>query len=112
MSEEYTMSASVQGDTDRVRDDLRTAADDSQELLRTTSAQANARIQQARDRAQVALQRARHRLTELESQATRRAQDVRNATEGYVRENPWQAVLAAAGVGLALGIVVSLGRRR
>jgi len=106
------MSASVQGNSEKLKDDLRTAADDSQELVRETSVQANARIQQARERAQDALQRVRSRLSEFESQTARRAQEVRGATEDYVRENPWQSVLAAAGIGLALGIVVSLGRRR
>ena len=106
------MSASVQGNSDKLKDDLRTAAEDSQQALRETSAQASAKIKQARDRAQDALQRVRSRLTELESQTARRAKEARSATEDYVRENPWQSVLAAAGVGLALGIVVSLSRRR
>ena len=29
------------------------------------------------------------------------------ATEAYVRENPWQAVGIAAGVGLVLGLLIS-----
>lgn len=106
------MNASVQGDTEKLRDDLKTVAGDTEQSLRAASSQTGERMQQARERAQVTMQRARDRLADFQSEATRRAQEARTRTEGYVRENPWQSVLAAAGVGLALGIVVSLGRRR
>jgi ElaB/YqjD/DUF883 family membrane-anchored ribosome-binding protein len=106
------MNAGVQGDTEKLKDDLRTVAEDAEQLLRATSSQTSEKIQHARERAQVTLQRVRARLADFESEATRRAQEARNVTEDYVRENPWQSVFAAAGVGLVLGIVVSLGRRR
>ena len=49
------------------------------------------------------------RLTEVEEEAMRRAREIADATEEYVRENPWQSVGIAAGVGLVLGLL--LGRR-
>ena len=36
-----------------------------------------------------------------------RARDFQNDAENYVRENPWQSVGIAAGVGLVLGILLA-----
>jgi ElaB/YqjD/DUF883 family membrane-anchored ribosome-binding protein len=47
----------------------------------------------------------RTRLTALEQQVKARARDV----DGYVRDNPWQAVAVAGGVALLLGLI--MGRR-
>jgi ElaB/YqjD/DUF883 family membrane-anchored ribosome-binding protein len=40
-------------------------------------------------------------------EALRRAREVADATDEYVRENPWQSVGIAAGVGLLLGLLLS-----
>ena len=73
----------------------------------STSSQTGERIQEVRARAEQSLQQARARLSELEQEAYKRAQEVADATEGYVRDNPWQSVGIAAGVGLLIGLLLS-----
>jgi ElaB/YqjD/DUF883 family membrane-anchored ribosome-binding protein len=95
--------------TDRLVEDLKLVIRDAEALIRATSAQTGEKIQEVRARAEESLRQARSRLEQLEDEAYQRARDVANATEGYVRENPWQSIGIAAGVGLLLGLL--LGRR-
>lgn len=101
------MNANAPITTDQLVADLKTVVQDAEALLRATSAQTGERIQEVRARAEQSLQQARTRLSELEQDAYRRAQEVADATEGYVRENPWQSVGIAAGVGLLLGLLLT-----
>lgn len=50
---------------------------------------------------------ARQRLREFETQANEQAQAVRDATQAYVRQNPWQAVGIAAGIGFVAGLLLA-----
>jgi ElaB/YqjD/DUF883 family membrane-anchored ribosome-binding protein len=93
--------------TDQLVTDLKTVMHDAEALLKATSTQTGERIQEARARAEQSLQQARTRLSELEQEALQRAQEMADATEGYVRENPWQSVGIAAGVGLLIGLLLS-----
>ncbi len=93
--------------TDQLVADLKTVMRDAEALLKATSTQTGERIQEVRARAEQSLQQARTRLNELEEEARRRAQEMANATEEYVRDNPWQSVGIAAGVGLLLGLLLS-----
>ncbi len=93
--------------TDRLIADLKTVMDDAEALLRATSAQTGEKIQEVRARAEESLRQARARLSEVEEEALRRARELADATEEYVRDNPWQSVGIAAGIGLVLGILIS-----
>jgi ElaB/YqjD/DUF883 family membrane-anchored ribosome-binding protein len=101
------MNANTEVTTDQLVSDLKTVMQDAEALLRATSSQTGERIQEVRARAEQSLQQARARLSELEQEAYKRAQEVADATEGYVRENPWQSVGIAAGVGLLVGLLLS-----
>lgn len=93
--------------TDQLVADLKAVMNDAEALLKATSTQTGEKIQEVRARAEQSLQQAKVRLTELERDARRRAQEMTDATEGYVRDNPWQSVGIAAGVGLLLGLLMS-----
>jgi ElaB/YqjD/DUF883 family membrane-anchored ribosome-binding protein len=75
---------------------------DAEALLRTSTGTADA---PERERAEATMAELRTRLTALEQQVKARARDV----DGYVRDNPWQAVAVAGGVALLLGLI--MGRR-
>jgi ElaB/YqjD/DUF883 family membrane-anchored ribosome-binding protein len=94
---------------DQLIDDLKTVVTDAEALLKATSAQTGEKIQEVRARAEESLRLAKQRLTAVEEEALRRARELADATEEYVRDNPWQSVGIAAGVGLVLGLL--LGRR-
>jgi ElaB/YqjD/DUF883 family membrane-anchored ribosome-binding protein len=89
-------------DSGKLAEDLRTLVDDAEQLLRATTNSSGAELQQ---RAQATLNDLRNRLSGIEQQLRESARDV----DGYVRENPWQAVAIAGGVALLFGLI--MGRR-
>jgi ElaB/YqjD/DUF883 family membrane-anchored ribosome-binding protein len=93
--------------TDQLLADLKTVMSDAEALLRATSTQTGEKIQEVRARAEESLRQAKARLSSIEDEALRRAREVADAADEYVRENPWQSVGIAAGVGLLLGLLLS-----
>ena len=93
--------------TDQLLADLKTVMNDAEALLRATSTQTGEKIQEVRARAEESLRQAKARLSSLEDEALRRAREVADATDEYVRENPWQSVGIAAGVGLLIGLLLA-----
>ena len=93
--------------SDQLLDDLKTVMSDAEALLKATSAQTGEKIQEVRARAEESLRVAKQRLTAAEEEALRRAREIADATEEYVRDNPWQSVGIAAGVGLVVGLLLS-----
>ena len=89
-------------DNGKLAEDLRTLVDDAEQLLRATT---NAGTAELGQRAQATLNDLRNRLSGIEQQLRERARDV----DGYVRDNPWQAVAIAGGVALLFGLI--MGRR-
>lgn len=96
--------------SDQLIADLKTVMQDAEALLRATSSQTGEKIQEIRAHAEQSLTRARARVGELEQEARRRAQEMTDATEVYMRDNPWQSVGIAAGVGLLIGLLLSSRR--
>lgn len=103
------MNAQIERDvtTDTLVDDLKTVMRDAEALIKATSAQTGEKIQEVRAKAEESLRQARERLTVIQTEALQHTREVADATEEYVRENPWQALGIAAGIGLVLGILVS-----
>ena len=93
--------------TAKLMDDLRTVVRDTEDLLKATAAQTGEKAEEARRRATAALERARVRLQEAQASATELGDEAIKATEQYVKENPWQALGIAAGVGLVFGVLLS-----
>ena len=95
--------------TDKLLADLQILARDAEALLQATAGQAGEKIESARARAGESLKQARQRLAAAEDAAIREAKAAVASTDEYVRENPWQAVGIAGGIGLLLGLLI--GRR-
>jgi ElaB/YqjD/DUF883 family membrane-anchored ribosome-binding protein len=87
----------------QIAEELRALVSDAETLLRSTTNAGGAEMQ---DQAQATLQELRARLATLEDTVRARARDV----DSYVRDNPWQAVAAAGGVALLLGLI--MGRNK
>jgi len=93
--------------TEKLVADLKAVMHDAEALLRATSAQTGEKIQEVRARAEESLRHAKVRVSQAEEEAMKRARELADATEGYVKDNPWQSVGIAAGIGLVLGILLS-----
>lgn len=102
-------NSQINGDVNasKLVEDLKVVMHDAEALLRATSSQTGEKIQEVRAQAEESLRRAKVRLGEMEEEAVKRAREVAQATEDYVRENPWQSVGIAAGIGLLVGLLLS-----
>jgi ElaB/YqjD/DUF883 family membrane-anchored ribosome-binding protein len=98
---------SSQVTTEKLYADLQAVVRDAEALLKATAGQAGDKVQEVRARAEETIKQARSRIDSVENDAVRRAKEMAGAAEGYVRDNPWQAVGVAAGVGLLIGILLS-----
>jgi ElaB/YqjD/DUF883 family membrane-anchored ribosome-binding protein len=94
---------------DKLIEDLKVVAQDVEELLRATASQTGEKIAAARTRAEETLRSARMRLSETGDEVAESARAAATAADDYVRDNPWQAVGIAAGIGFVVGLL--LGRR-
>ncbi len=92
---------------ERATADLRTAMNDTEELLRATSSQAGEQIAAIRARAQESLRVAKAKLDQMQADMMERGRETARVTEGYVRDYPWTALGVAAGVGLAIGLLIA-----
>ena len=97
----------AEANVEKLMEDLRQVVVDVEDLLKATAGQAGERLGEARHRAEQTLSAARDRLSALEADATRRARAAVREADDYVRDNPWQSVGVAAGVGFLIGLLVS-----
>jgi ElaB/YqjD/DUF883 family membrane-anchored ribosome-binding protein len=93
--------------SDKILKDLQTVVEDAEALLQATSAQTGDKIDSIRSRAKASLSQARARLSMVEEEAIEQVREAAQSADDYVRANPWQAVGAAAGVALLLGLLIS-----
>lgn len=95
--------------TAKLLEDLQTVVRDAEALLQETATHTGERVAAIRARAEESLQQAKARLAETHDEVLQNARDAAQATENYVKQNPWQSVAIAAGVGLLIGLLL---RRR
>ena len=94
---------------DNLMDEVSSAVSDAQDLLQQANTAAGDRARELRSQVEAKLLRAKLRMQELRGQAMDRGREAARATDEYVRDNPWQSVGIAAGIGLLLGLLL---RRR
>jgi len=102
-------SDATQRASTKLADDLRVLIDDAETLIRATASQTGEKVQEARAKMQESLQGAKAKLGEMQTSAFEQGRVLARTTDTYVRENPWESVGVAAGIGLALGLL--FGRR-
>jgi len=89
-------------------DDLRMLTETLEEVLKSSGDKADEKYVEIKSRAEYALKDIKNRLDPKARSYCRKARDVAEQTDSYVRENPWHGV----GVGAAVGLVVGLLLRR
>jgi ElaB/YqjD/DUF883 family membrane-anchored ribosome-binding protein len=93
--------------TAQLKADLAVVLRDAEALIKATSEQGGDKLAEAATRARESLEAAKLRLRDAEIAARRHGEDAVRATEDYVKQNPWQAVGIAAGVGLIVGVLLA-----
>jgi ElaB/YqjD/DUF883 family membrane-anchored ribosome-binding protein len=92
---------------DTLRSDLATVMRDAEALLKASTEQGGAKADEARAKIRESLQHAKTRLLEAERIAARHGEEAVAAAETRIRDNPWQSVGIAAGIGLVIGVLVA-----
>ena len=91
----------------KLMEDLKAVVAGAEELLKATADQTGERIAAARSKTEESLKAAKARLDEQEAAVMARTKAAAEATEEYVRANPWKALGIAAAVGLIFGILAA-----
>jgi ElaB/YqjD/DUF883 family membrane-anchored ribosome-binding protein len=107
MSTNSNSNASVT--RDKLVEDVKVLAKDVQELLKATASVVGDKAAEARVRVEESLKVAQDKLSVAHENVKAKGQQAFSAADGYVRDNPWNAVGIAAGVGFVLGIGFSAG---
>ncbi len=94
---------------EKLVEDFKVLSKDVQELLKVTASVVGDRAADARVKVQDSLKVAQEKLAQVSAQAKDKGQAAINATDVYVRDNPWNAVGVAAGVGFLLGLGFAAG---
>ena len=94
---------------DKLIEDVKVLTKDVQELLKATASVVGDKAADARVRVEESLRVAQDKLSVVRENALAKGQEAFSATDGYVRDNPWNAVGIAAGIGFLLGIGFSAG---
>ena len=93
----------------KLMEHLQAVVRDAEALLQATAHDTGERVNSVRARAEESLQQAKARLAEAQDEVLQGVRDATDATEGYVKKNPWASLGIAAGVGLVIGLLL---RRR
>ena len=95
---------------DKLVNDLRVLISDAEELLRSTAGQASNGALGLREKMHVNLQRAKDTLADAQAEVVNRAKAAGQATDRYVKDNPWKSIGVAAGVGALIALLFSSRR--
>jgi ElaB/YqjD/DUF883 family membrane-anchored ribosome-binding protein len=87
--------------------DLQDALSDTEAMLNDIASDGGQMAKDLRQKLTENLQNVKAKLIETEELVTEKAKFAAKATDDYVRENPWQSVGVAAGVGFLIGMLVS-----
>lgn len=101
------MSGMTVSHKEKLMNDLKVVIADAEELLKMTAGQAGDKAAELRMRMQARMEQAKADLARLQEVAVEKAKQAGQATDTYVRENPWKAVGIAAGVGLLAGLLLN-----
>jgi len=105
MSNHTNSNASVT--RDKLVEDVKVLAKDVQDLLKATASVVGDKAAEARVKVEESLKIAQDKLSDAHGHVKAKGQEAFAVTDTYVRDNPWNAVGVAAGIGFLLGVVFS-----
>lgn len=88
---------------ERTIEDLKSVADDAEELLKESSGAVNENTKHARDRLMAALESAKETCKKLEAKVVEGAK----ATDKTIRTHPYESMFVAFGVGVLVGYLIT-----
>ena len=100
---ETRSTSDIEESTEKLLHDLKEVVRDGEDLLRAGADELGERGAAAREKLAAALESARETQRRLQERAIAGAKDA----DGYIRENPYQIIGVAFGVGMLLGLFAS-----
>ena len=91
----------------KIIEDIKVLLNDSEELLRLSASLPGEGVDALRSRLRDHVDSARVALEDAQANAQGRYRAGVDCTEKYVKDNPWQSLGMAAGVGFLIGLLVS-----
>ena len=91
----------------KIVEDLSVLLTDSEEMLRLAASVPGEGLDALRERLRTHVDSVQTALADAQTSARRRYRSTTVQTERYVRQNPWQALGIAAGVGFVLGMLAT-----
>jgi ElaB/YqjD/DUF883 family membrane-anchored ribosome-binding protein len=102
-------SRSLNGSLDDAAGDTKALVRDAQALLSAAAALTGKKAEELRGRGMELLDQALGKAGQYQDQALVRGKELAHTADVYVKDNPWRIAMAAAGVGLLVGML--LGRK-
>ena len=99
------MNKTMEGEQ-KLADNLHSVTEDAENFVRETSTGLSEKAREARARLTASLASARAGLTRLNEKAIQGAK----ATDRVIRDNPYQSIGVAFGLGILIGVLVTRGR--
>lgn len=90
-----------------VRSDLKTLVQDAQALFNEATSTSGVKAEDLRQRGMTLLDSALAQVHQLQAATLDKGRKIVDGTDGYVRENPWQAVGISAAVGVLIGMLIA-----
>ena len=106
------MDDTVVASKDKLVEDFNAVIADTEQLLKALAASGAEKGSALRASAEQGLEAADERLRELQDEAYARSRAAAQATDDYVRGNPWQSIGIAAGVAVLAGLAIGLMMNR
>jgi ElaB/YqjD/DUF883 family membrane-anchored ribosome-binding protein len=87
--------------------DVKALVRDAQSLLTAAAALTGEKAEELRGRGMELLDRALGKAGKYQDQALVKGKELAHTADVYVKDNPWRTVVAAAGVGVLVGMLIS-----
>jgi ElaB/YqjD/DUF883 family membrane-anchored ribosome-binding protein len=94
---------------DEIESDVKKAISGAEDMLTQAANATGEKAAELRGRALEQLKALRERLHDVQHTALEKGKAAAHATDDYVHDNPWRSILAAASLGVVVGLLI--GRR-
>lgn len=90
-----------------VQSDVSKAISSAEDMLSQATNATGEKAAELRGRALEQLKALQSRMKDLQGTAREKGKAAADATDGYVHENPWRSIVAAASIGVVVGLLIA-----
>ena len=100
-------SKATAADTDDIESDVHKAISGAEDMLAQAANATGEKAAELRGRALEQLKALREKLADAQHKALEKGKAAAHATDDYVHDHPWRSILAAASLGVVVGLLIS-----